>query len=151
MKEWQIRQDIFHKFFQQQDLGDSLDKETIIEEFDTQMIVQRALEYPLKQTKDLYYPGKSYAVAITFAKLLEKYFNEDFYEALDDKMLLYGNDPHFKTYSEDKEIYDQIIKNFPFQLLDQGSEIACENYKKTYQYFLKEFLLHEDTKFLFSA
>ena len=63
------------------------------EEWESEKIVQRAIEYPTIQSVKLFYPGKSYAVALIFAKLLELHFNEDFYTALDDPMLLLGNDP----------------------------------------------------------
>ena len=71
MKEWKVRHKLFHMLYQGEDLGDDLSKETIIFEEEDKKIIQRALEYPVKQTKELYYPGKSYAVAIIFAKLLE--------------------------------------------------------------------------------
>ena len=145
MKEWHMRHKIFHQVFKDTDMGDDLSKETIIEEFDKDSIIKRALEYPTVQTKELFYPGKSYAVAITFAKLLSKNFDVKFYEALDDSLLLYGNDPYFVRYSEDKETYDKILENFPttlFKTLDKCSD----NYKKTIDYFYKEFLLHEDTR-----
>lgn len=146
MKDWHVRHKIFHQIFKDMDLGDDLSKETIIEEFDQEKIVQRALEYPVKQTTALYYPGKSYAVAITFAKLLEIYFEEDFYISLNDEKLLYENDPFFTPYSQDKETYDLILDNFPLDLINTNDEKCSENFRKTQEYFLKEFLLHEDTK-----
>ena len=148
MKEWHIRHQIFHQFFNNSDIGDDLNSEIIIEEYEDNIIIQRALEYPHKQTKELYYPGKSYAIAVTFAKLLEHHFGEDFYTSLNDELLLYGNDPYYKTYSESKHIYDQIIKDFPFEILFSEYQECSANYKKTQEYFLKEFLIHDDTKHL---
>lgn len=145
MKQWHLRHQIFHKIFKDMDLGDDLSKETIIIEDSPQMIVKRALMYPTTQTKELYYPGKSYCVAIVFAKLLEKNFDEDFYNALDDELLLYKNDPYFVRYSEAKDIYDAIIKDFPWDYID-NPERGSHNFQKTCDYFYKEFLLHDDTK-----
>lgn len=149
MKEWKIRSKIYHSIFKVYD--DDLEKEIIVEELDKESIVMRALEYPVKQTKELYYPAKSYAVGITFAHLLEKEFNEDFYESLSDPNLLYENDPYFKPYSnETAEIYDSIIKDFPFELTESIG-LGCLNYTLTKTYFYKEMLLHEDTKQFFSS
>lgn len=145
MKNWQIRHKIFHQIFKNMDLGDDLSKETIIIENDRESIIKRAIAYPVLQTKELYYPGKSYAVAITFAKLLEKEFGEDFFESLNHPDLLYENDPYFKPYSEDKDIYDAILINFPFEVFG-NSDLRSENFSRTMDYFYKEFLLHEETK-----
>ena len=147
MKEWQIRHKIFHQVFKGTDLGDDLSKETIIEDFSKEKIIKKALEYPLIQTRELYYPAKSYAVGIIFAKLLEHYFEEDFLECLNNDKLLYENDPYFVVYSKDKETYDEIIKSFPFELLAK-KEKCSQNLLKTIEYFEKEFLIHDDTKML---
>lgn len=146
MKDWKLRHKIFHLVYQGQDLGDDLSKETIIIENEDEQIIKRALQYPIKQTRELYYPGKSYAVAVIFAKLLEINFNEDFYEALDDEDLLYKNDPYFQPYHKKKDIYDKIIEKFPFALLENEKWTGSENARKTIEYFHKEFLIHEDTK-----
>lgn len=145
MKEWQIRHQIFHKMFKDMDLGDDLSKETIIEEHEPDKIVARALDYPIRQTKELYYPGKSYCVAIIFAKLIAKHFNEDFYELLNHEDLLYKNDPYFIPYHQARDIYDQIIAKFPWDFLEDHT-LGSPNFQKTCDYFYKEFLLHEDTK-----
>ena len=150
MKEWHIRHKIFHNIFQNQDIGDDLSKETIIEEWSKDCIIKRALEYPITQTSELYYPGKSYAVAITFAFLIEKYFNSPFLENLDDEKLLFENDPYFVRYSEDQETYNTIIKKFPFEKIQSKTNPGVENFQKTQTYFLKEFLLHEETKIYYS-
>lgn len=144
MKDWHVHHRIFHQIFKDTDMGDDLSKEIIIEEYTDESKIKRALEYPVIQTKELYYPGKSYAVAITFAHLLNKEFDEEFYESLDDGLLLYENDPYFVRYSDDKYVYDQIIKKFPFHVIETRD--CSNNYKKTIEYFYKEMLLHDDTK-----
>lgn len=145
MKDWHIRHRIFHQIFKDTDMGDDLSKETIIEEFEEELIVKRAVDYPSLQTRELYYPGKSYAVAVTFAKLLEIHFQEDFLTSLNDPLLLYENDPYFVPYQDEPELYDKIIQAFPFELVANPSK-ASANFQKTCEYFQKEFLLHESTR-----
>jgi hypothetical protein len=48
-------------------------------------------------------------VAICYAWWLSHDFQEDFADLLNDKDLLYGNDPYFKPYSEDTDTYNAII------------------------------------------
>lgn len=144
MKEWKLRQHIFHQFHQGQTLGDELEKEIIVEEWEPATVIKRALDYPKIQTKELYYPGKSYAVAVTFALLLKKHFGTDLYEALNDDKLLYGNDPYYRPYFESPEIYDAIISNFPVEAIELPKGCS-DNFKKTCEYFEREFLLHDDT------
>src|SRR5210317_1790723 len=38
-----------------------------------------------------------------------RYFEEDFYDLLNDKDLLYGNDPYFRPYSASKDEYNKIL------------------------------------------
>lgn len=140
---WKVRSKLYHKLFTEH--SDDLRKETIVEEYDKDSIVKRAVEYPVVQTATLYYPGKSYAVAIIFAYLLEKEFGEDFYKVLDDPDLLHGNDPYHVRYSEDKVTYDKIIEKFPFYVFDKQSKGSI-NFWKTYDYFYIEMLLDETTK-----
>jgi hypothetical protein len=145
MKAWQIRHRLFHQLFQGEDLGDDLSKFTVIEEHSPDDIVRRALEYPVIQRPELYYPGKAYCVAVTFAKLLEIHFGEDFHECLRDPMLLYENPPFHKTYDEDPQTYERIISRFPWHLITDRAS-ASPDFQKTLEYFELEFLLHEKTR-----
>jgi hypothetical protein len=145
MKEWKLRQKIYHAMHQFGKFSDDLASADIIENFEYDNIVKKALEYPTIQSKTLHYPAKSYSVAVTYAYLLEKEFNEKMIECLDDSELLFNNDPYFKKYSESKKIYDKILEKFPFHILENKEECS-EDYRKTIEYFYKEFLLHEDTK-----
>jgi len=144
MKNWHLRHKIFYSIFKDKDFGDDLSKYSIVTEKNPDLIIKRALQYPVLQTDELYYPGKSYAAAVVYAKLLEKEFGENFYQSLDDPQLLYLNDPYFKRYSESKDIYDVIIEHFPFELLSPDSP-KIPNLIKTIDYFYKEFLLHPET------
>lgn len=152
VEEWQVRQKIYHQVLKDTDMGDDLSKETIIIENEPEMIIKRALEYPHIQTKELYYPGKSYAIAILFATLLSTYFGKDIYHYLKNPNLLYENDPYFQTYDNCQHIYDGILSNIDLKLLvdsiEKNPEVFSENYQKSIDYFYKEFLLHDDTKYL---
>ena len=104
MKLWKSNQYVYNQL--QQDFTDSMDKMNYVETGDK---VAGALKYLLTDDDLLEYPGKSYAVAIIYARLLKDHFEEDFYEVLNDPELLYGNDPYFTPYSEDSETYDTIL------------------------------------------
>lgn len=143
MKEWKIRQEIYNKLHTE--FEDDIKGKPIVEEFEESSVISRALRYFTVEDENWYYPGKSYSVAIIYALLLEKHFNEEFYSALNDPDLLYGLDPYFKTYQESKNIYDEIISKIPLGLLE-NVENHSWNMKKTIEYFEKEFLLHEETK-----
>lgn len=144
MKEWKVRSKIYHAMVTEYD--DDLSKEIVVENYDEDEIIRRALQYPIAQTVELYYPAKSYAVAIIFAYLLEQEFDEDFYESLQDANLLFENDPYFKPYEDYHiEIYNRIIDDFPFYLFKDPT-LGSKNFQLTVEYFYKEMLLHADTK-----
>jgi hypothetical protein len=78
-------------------------------------IIENAIKYFYDKNMGFIYPSKSYVVAICYAHWLSKDFKEDFIELLNDKNLLYCNDPYFKTYDEDTYTYDEILKKItPF-------------------------------------
>lgn len=88
-----------------------------------------------KYGSELIYPAKSYFVAIVYAKCLEKYFDIDFYESLNDKELL-PDDCYFTIYNDSKDIYDNVIENI-------GDIWQYKSINKTVNYFKKEFLINE--------
>lgn len=145
MKEWQIRNQTFKMLFSETDLGDRLENEIVVEEFSREQIIQKAIDYPTSTAVELYYPAKSYAVAIIFALLLKKEFGEDVYFSLSDADLLNGDDPYFKTYPEAKEIYDEILAKFPLESVLNPKQYS-ENFQKTCNYFYMQFLLSEEMK-----
>lgn len=104
MKEWKVRQHLYHKvrcpddFIEKKDTAFSDDVVSDIIKYFTEPI-----------SKTLVYPAKSYAVALIYARLLAKYFGEDFLTALNDPDLLYGNDQHFVAYHRDIRTYDTAI------------------------------------------
>lgn len=109
MKEWKARQKAYHvtaSLFR-----DDLNEVDVVI---SDNIVEDALLHFEEKVDEWIYPAKSYVVAICYAKWLERDFDEDFYEALDDPDLLYGNDPYFVPYSDDTSIYDAILSDLDF-------------------------------------
>jgi hypothetical protein len=129
-KEWKIRQALYHKL--NSDYTDDLKKVKI--EINKN-IVENAVRYFFNEDIPFIYPSKSYVVAICYAYWLSKDFGEDFYELLDDNNLLYGNDPYFKTYSEDTKTYDEILKKV--MPLDENKGIVPD----IKNYYMAEFFI----------
>jgi hypothetical protein len=86
-----------------------------------------------KSESKLIYPPKSYFVAIIYAHYISKYFNENFYELLDDEELLF-DDKYFVIYSKKKYVYDEIISKID-NIEDYSSILP------TLKYFNQEFLI----------
>ena len=83
---------------------------------------------------ELIYPAKSYFVGIVYAKLLEKYFEADFYESLSDSELL-PDDSFFVSYNNSRNVYDAVLKRI-------GNPLDYPAADKTKEYFYQEFLVH---------
>lgn len=82
---------------------------------------------------ELIYPAKSYFVAIVYAKCLERYFGEDFYQSLNDNDLL-PDDKYFQPYTADIDTYNTILASI-------GDIWQYKSIEKTVGYFKKEFLV----------
>jgi len=104
MKDWKIKQELYHRLNVVHE--DDLSKVNIQK---TNNVVDDAIKYFNERDVGWIYPSKSYVVAICYAWWLSHDFQEDFADLLNDKDLLYGNDPYFKPYSEDKDTYNAII------------------------------------------
>lgn len=129
MKEHKVRQELFHRL--NPEFVDDLNK---IEIEISEDIVGTAVKYLTQRDVGWYYPGKSYAVAVLYAKWISEEFGGEFLEHLDDPGLLYFNDPYFVPYGEDPETYDKIIAHMPE---DPSSGMIPE----MRSYFEKEFML----------
>jgi hypothetical protein len=129
MKNWKIQQAIYHKLNQWHD--DDLSLHDI--ELDPE-IVETAIKYFTTTDLGWVYPAKSYVVGICYAKWLNQYFAEDFYTALNDKELLFGNDPYFVPYEEDKDTYNAILNAVGFDF-DESIGIVPD----VKEYFIEEF------------
>tara|TARA_E500000178_G_C16936627_1_gene714311 strand:- start:218 stop:610 length:393 start_codon:yes stop_codon:yes gene_type:complete len=104
MKDWKIKQELYHRLNVVHE--DDLSKVNIQK---TNNVVDDAIKYFNERDIGWIYPSKSYVVAICYAWWLSHDFQEDFADLLNDKDLLYGNDPYFKPYSEDTDTYNAII------------------------------------------
>lgn len=129
-KEWKIRQELYHRM--ETNHTDDLNKIPI--EFSDD-VIGNAIKYFYDKNMPFVYPSKSYVVAICYAHWLSKDFNENFYELLNDKNLLYGNDPYFKTYNQDINTYDSILKKI--MPLNEKLGIVLD----IKEYYKKEFLI----------
>jgi hypothetical protein len=129
MKEWKIRQEIFHRLNTEHDDDLSLHNVEVRDE-----IVENAVKYFTTTELGWVYPAKSYVVAICYARWLNQHFSEDFYESLNDPELLHGNDPYYVPYEQDKDTYNKILNAVGF---DFDEEIGIIPDVK--MYFLKEF------------
>ena len=104
MKDWKIKQELYHRLNVVHE--DDLSKVNIQK---TNNVVDDAIKYFNERDIGWIYPSKSYVVAICYSWWLSHDFQEDFADLLNDKDLLYGNDPYFKPYSEDTDTYNAII------------------------------------------
>lgn len=95
-------------------------------------LIKQIVEF-FKTESQLIYPAKSYFVAIVYAKCLEKYFNQNFLESLDDIELL-PDDMDFVPYRKSKEVYDEVLKQI-------GDIWQYKSIEKTVNYFKQEFLI----------
>ena len=100
--------------------------------FNNDNVEDQVVDFFLTES-ELIYPAKSYFVAIVYAKCLEKYFGGNFFEYLNDPELL-PDDTYFKTYSQNKSTYDNIINRI-------GNIWQYPSICKTVNYFKKEFLI----------
>lgn len=115
MKEWRVAQEIYHRLHK--DYEDDLNNVDIVTQIVvSDNIVDNALEY-FNSPTDIgwIYPAKSYVVAICYARwLAEDFEGEEFYDLLNDEMLLAGNDPYFVPYLKDPDTYNKIISRLTY-------------------------------------
>lgn len=118
LSDWKIRQEMYHRM--NSDYGDDLTKVDII--YRDSDIISDVIDYIELPPEEVgwVYPAKSYIVGICYAHWISQDFNEDFYELLNDEMLLYNNDPYFVTYSSGREIYDKILEKYTQSLPETG-------------------------------
>lgn len=114
MQEWKIKQEIYHRL--NHEYRDDLNKVDIVMSDDYNDIILHFHE----KVDQWIYPAKSYFVAVCYASWIAEDYNEDLIELLKDPMLLAGNDPYFKTYEEDQETYDKILRDIELPLKMTG-------------------------------
>ena len=140
MTEWKARQNAYHVMTANDDRPDDLNKHEIMEIQRWELghdVVYHFQELP----PEFRYPSKSYVVAIVYARLLEEFFGGDKMEYLNDPDLLFGSDPHYKTYAEDPELYDRVLDTITWKFdLNQGTPAHVV------PYFMEEFMITESEK-----
>lgn len=107
-EEWQPRQALYHSFMQIKDDLSGI-QHVVKQEFDSAEIVLDVLNYLYKEVPIVSFPAKTYAVALIYAKLLETHFGVQFYEALSDSSMLYGNMRDYEPYPDKLGIYDAVL------------------------------------------
>lgn len=115
MKEWKIKQEIYHRL--NKNFDDDLNKVDITI---SKNIKQDALNYFIKDVKEWIYPSKSYVVAFCYAYWISVDYNENMKDLLNDELLLAGNDPYYKIYNDDKETYDYLFEKIQFPIAMKG-------------------------------
>lgn len=96
--------------------------------------------YFTHEWEKLVYPAKAFAVALVYAKLIERYFGADLYVALNDPDLLLG-DRFFSPYSSHPRIYDRSIEILTAEKLWEFEDSALPQVQSTVGYFKREFWL----------
>lgn len=96
--------------------------------------------YFQEQWELLIYPAKAFAVALVYAKLIEKHFGDNFFAVLDDPNLLIG-DQYFYRYSDYPSIYDLAMAKLSAMRLWEFEINRLSQVQSTVGYFKREFWL----------
>lgn len=143
MKEYEYRRRTFYLLREGFDFPDELVKFPVIDNAETnefRNMVNDGVQYLIDGTSYLRFPGVARATAIAVAQLIVENFGEVFFEVLNDKDLMNGFDPYFKTYEEDKEVYDAILSTIPPNKINWESE----RMQITKNLVLQEYMLDEE-------
>jgi len=141
MKHWKYRRMVYYS----QGITSDINGLDVRYETEREKVIERAIEYFNKYDNSgvLYYPAKSYAVAIIYADLLAETFGGKFDNYLYDPELL-DRDDHFVPYLRDPETYEIILNEIDIENIDY----SLPNVAATKRYFREEFLL-DDHRSLF--
>lgn len=131
MEEWKVRQEVYHRLNPEHD--DDLNTKDI--EI-TPDVVKHTLRYFNERDIGWIYPSKSYMVGICYARWLSKNFGGEPLEYLDDADLLFGNDPYFRTYSQDPKTYSTILNLIGWDFDESAGMVPDVK-----QYFNDEFMI----------
>lgn len=129
MKEWKLRQEVFHRL--NNDHSDDLNKVDIVV---SDNIAHDALRHFFERVDEWVYPAKSYFVAYCYAYWISQDFQEDFWQLLRDPDLLYGNDPYFQPYDKSPDVYDFLFDNVDWPIPMKGMV------PDVYEYYKEEIL-----------
>jgi len=131
MKDWKIRQEIYHRL--NKDYDDDLKTKNI--EI-TKNVVENAIRYFKETNIGWIYPSKSYMVGICYARWLSENFGGNPIEYLNDSELLYNNDPYFLPYEKDIKTYNEILNHIGWNFDEKKGMVPDVK-----EYFVKEFML----------
>ncbi len=143
MKDYKINQEIYHKTSEISDYIADISHRVI--ELRESELVDAVVGYFLLEGGDIIFPAKSYSVAIVYAKLLEKYFSEDFMTALSDQDLFMGTDKFFSPFGtsvEINKIYQLALDQLKTKDLMDFEKSKLSQVKDTVSYFKAEFLVN---------
>ena len=115
MKDWKVKQEVYHRL--NKEYSDDLNKVDIVI---SDKVEEDALRHFFEYVDEWIYPSKSYAVAFCYAYWISQDFDEDFWQLLNDPMLLAGNDPYYKTYDESPEVYDYLFDHVDWPIPMKG-------------------------------
>lgn len=140
MKEWKIRQELYHRLNRSHPDEYGPDDIEMMEDVWATPIIETVCRYMSGWVPEkVVYPAKSYFVAIVYSRLLRDHFGENPLEVLDDPDLLHGNDPYFVPYSENTHIYDAILEVFGWDF-----DLTLGEIPDVKSYFDTEFMLDQD-------
>lgn len=140
MKEWKIRQEVYHRLNPETPDMYGPDDIEMMTDTDPQSITAMVARYLQGYVPEkVIYPAKSYFVAIVYARLLRDHFGEDPYLVLEDPNLLHGNDPYFKTIHNDGGVYMSVINAFGWDF-----DLTLGEIPDVAEYFREEFMLDQD-------
>ena len=98
-------------------------------------LVEQVVDF-FRNGSELVYPAKYIFVNIVYSHFLEKYFDRDFYESLDDAEMI-ADSPCVVTYSQCKNVYDRVLEEI-------GDIEQYPSIQTTYDYFKEEFLFDDE-------
>lgn len=144
MKDYKIIQ---YQNLKLKDYNDDLSVLTfkVIEMNDSELISE-ITSYFFTDKEILVFPAKSYAVAIIYSLLIEKYFSTPFYDSLSDENLFWNSDKYFVSYQHAKHIYDKVLITLKKDRHFDVENIPLENVKKTIEFFKQEFGLDQNAE-----
>ena len=135
MKDYKVIQYVYNKTHEHEDL---IEEKYVIVDTEVEL-TNYIIDYFFKDFEFLYYPAKSYSVAIIYSYLLHKIFDEEFYTTLNDENLFCGNDKFFIPYEYDKKTYDVAIQDIGLLNESFRLNMSIEQVFKTVKFFEKEF------------
>lgn len=138
--EHKLRQQIYH----QSSIVTDLNIPIPYIKMDDTTLAFHVVDYFYNPSHELCYPAKSYAVAIIYAHLIDRYWRLPMKMGLMDPGLLFFNDKHFVPYHLATDIYDTI---FQFLDIEEGIKYNFPQVRATVEYFNAEFFINENPYF----